>query len=278
MTFSFHHSIFDLRYEFRDPGLEASKVSAAIHEAAHAIVAVALGFRAVQIRVYRRDDDLWAGVCTWDATDATDLDHILVAAAGGASNYWADSTISPARRGMKPDLWATCEHDLEGIRERIPGVSDAQLEHYRLEADSLIAPRYKAFAALVEAILESDGTLDERDICEVIGEPVPAATSAAPTTTTRTGMSSQKPVDLILSIDGNTFDRTKVRSILASKGATTEDLAWVLDGLESEARDRGMTILNGSGVRSTSTPMAYQTRRRETGMRYGDPAPIGGRQ
>lgn len=259
MNFSFSHSIFDLRESYGDH-LEAALVNTAIHEAAHAITALALGHRVVSIAVWRDEAQSWRGRCTWIADSSSDEDQAMIASAGAAANWWMDSTL----KRNDADPWDTCGADIEKLRSIDPDISDWAMEQCRRKADRLLASRLHDFRSLVEAILASDGTLNEIEISEILGLQAPAG--AARSTPVAT------PLDAVLSMNGRTFDRAKVRALLISKGAQANKLEWLLNGLEAEARDRGMSVVNGSRSQTASTPMTYQHRRQ--GMRYGDPVGI----
>lgn len=253
MTFQFFHSIFDIRDAFHDQGLEGAKVKAAVHEAAHATVAIALGMRLTQLRVWN-DGDGWEGEFTAFPGSASEDDRLTLYAAGAASFRWLDGTLK--RQGA--DLWHGCEFDLRDMRAIDPDLSDYGCERYAEKADRILLARRTLFAAFVDAILEAGGSLDERAICELTGQPAPAAAAGASRQAT----------------PARTFDHGKARAFMLARGATPELCDMVIRGIEAIRRDGAP-----ARQRTTSTPMAYQHRRRgaqrpSVGLRYSDPVGI----
>lgn len=229
----------------------------AIHEAAHATVSAALGYRVMGIELGKDGDE---GICYCDDALAPLDDKLLILSAGAAAWAFIDPALKPRSAGG--DLWWLSEQDRTDIDALQPGITGFELDTLRARAHIILCRHMTTLDTLADAVLASCGRLDERAISEITGAPMPAA--AASRSTPVTTPSSR------------TFDRAKVRALLVSKGMATGQLEPTLNALEAEARDRGMTIVNGA---RSQTPMAYQHRQHREripamGMRYGDPVGI----
>lgn len=138
-------------------GIRAHDVSVAIHEAAHAVVALSLGFRVAEVLIRPSG----SGHCRLaDGHRSITPD---VAAIWSIAGYEGEVKFDRTD-GTRPDVRSSgYDKDLEGVRKRWPELTDQDIERERLRASRVLDAWVQAVDQLASDLLRKR-TLDEAAI------------------------------------------------------------------------------------------------------------------
>lgn len=159
----------DIRSALGTPYLPAGAVSAAVHEAAHAVVGMAHGaiISSIYIReTARRYQTVWEGLCTYEGARMTVEEYQQFTIAGVIGSDFLHSSVT----SVDSPFFGSCGDSRQLVTSGIT-LSEA-LATYRMPVTSILKANVEAFDHIAAALLAKCGdcpmaVLSEREILTI---------------------------------------------------------------------------------------------------------------
>lgn len=164
-----HDNLNNIRAKFRSDAIDPRDVATAVHEAAHAVVAMSLGFRVTELYADFRNPDAggYEGACRWNGDGANDVETALIAAAGWRSLQFLESGIRYTA-GSFHSVERPTGGDLDDLRAALGADYDGYLDKIRKSVDEILQEHRVVMDGLASALLIKP-RLSEADIRAVAG-------------------------------------------------------------------------------------------------------------